>query len=79
MAVRQTGFAILASASVQEVMDLGLVTEEELVERGIVKNVLDTYRRDRPPVLKPEDHPGPQPFPTSLREAESYRATLPSS
>jgi len=35
MAVRQTGFALLASASVQEVMDLGLVAHLAAIESGI--------------------------------------------
>jgi pyruvate-ferredoxin/flavodoxin oxidoreductase len=35
MAVRQTGFALLASASVQEVMDLGLVAHLAAVESSI--------------------------------------------
>lgn len=35
MAVRQTGFALLASASVQEVMDLGLVAHLSAIESSI--------------------------------------------
>jgi pyruvate-ferredoxin/flavodoxin oxidoreductase len=35
MAVRQTGFAILASASVQEIMDLGLVAHLAAIEASI--------------------------------------------
>jgi pyruvate-ferredoxin/flavodoxin oxidoreductase len=35
MAVRQTGFAILASASVQEVMDLGLVAHLAAIESSV--------------------------------------------
>ena len=35
MAVRQTGFAILASASVQEVMDLGLVAHLAAIEASV--------------------------------------------
>jgi pyruvate-ferredoxin/flavodoxin oxidoreductase len=35
MAVRQTGFALLASASVQEVMDLGLVAHLAAIESNI--------------------------------------------
>ncbi len=35
MAVRQTGFALLASASVQEVMDLGLVSHLSAIESSI--------------------------------------------
>ncbi|MBA4366580.1 MAG: pyruvate:ferredoxin (flavodoxin) oxidoreductase [Desulfobacterium sp.] len=35
MAVRQTGFALLASASVQEVMDLGLVTHLAAIEGSL--------------------------------------------
>ncbi len=35
MAVRQTGFALLASASVQEVMDLGLVSHLAAIEASI--------------------------------------------
>lgn len=60
----------------EEVNDLGETTEEELVIQGLVKNRLKGYQEDRPPILNPEDHPGPQPFPTSLREAEAYRDSL---
>ena len=35
MAVRQTGFALLASASVQEVMDLGLVAHLAAIESSV--------------------------------------------
>jgi pyruvate-ferredoxin/flavodoxin oxidoreductase len=35
MAVRQTGFALLASASVQEVMDLGLVSHLAAIESSV--------------------------------------------
>jgi len=35
MAVRQTGFALLASASVQEVMDLGLVAHLSAIEASV--------------------------------------------
>ena len=35
MAVRQTGFGLLASASVQEVMDLGLVTHLSAIEASV--------------------------------------------
>ncbi|MGD2099086.1 MAG: pyruvate:ferredoxin (flavodoxin) oxidoreductase [Desulfobacterales bacterium] len=35
MAVRQTGFALLASASVQEVMDLGLTTHLSAIESSV--------------------------------------------
>jgi pyruvate-ferredoxin/flavodoxin oxidoreductase len=35
MAVRQTGFALLASASVQEAMDLGLVAHLAAIESSI--------------------------------------------
>ncbi|MGD9309224.1 MAG: pyruvate:ferredoxin (flavodoxin) oxidoreductase, partial [Desulfosarcina sp.] len=35
MAVRQTGFGLMASASVQEVMDLGLVTHLAAIESSV--------------------------------------------
>ena len=45
MAVRQTGFAILASASVQEVMDLGLVAHLAAIESSIpFLHFLDGFR-----------------------------------
>jgi pyruvate-ferredoxin/flavodoxin oxidoreductase len=45
MAVRQTGFALLASASVQEVMDLGLVAHLSTVESSIpVLHFFDGFR-----------------------------------
>lgn len=59
-----------------EVGDLGRISEEELIEQDVVTNRLEDYRQGRPPVLRPEDHPGPHPFPATLREAEAYRATL---
>jgi pyruvate-ferredoxin/flavodoxin oxidoreductase len=45
MAVRQTGFALLASASVQEVMDLGLVAHLAAIESSIpVLHFFDGFR-----------------------------------
>ena len=45
MAVRQTGFALLASASVQEVMDLGLVAHLAAIEGSIpVLHFFDGFR-----------------------------------
>ena len=45
MAVRQTGFALLASASVQEVMDLGLVSHLSAIEAGLpVLHFFDGFR-----------------------------------
>lgn len=45
MAVRQTGFAMLASASVQEVMDLGLVAHLAAIESSIpFLHFLDGFR-----------------------------------
>jgi pyruvate-ferredoxin/flavodoxin oxidoreductase len=45
MAVRQTGFAILASASVQEVMDLALVTHLSAIESSVpFVHFLDGFR-----------------------------------
>lgn len=59
-----------------EVGDLGLETEESLIERGILTDKLSHYRIERPPVLQPEDHPGPQPFPVTLRDAETHRSSI---
>ncbi|MEE4605884.1 MAG: pyruvate:ferredoxin (flavodoxin) oxidoreductase [Desulfobacteraceae bacterium] len=45
MAVRQTGFALLASASVQEVMDLGLVAHLAAIESSLpVLHFFDGFR-----------------------------------
>jgi pyruvate-ferredoxin/flavodoxin oxidoreductase len=45
MAVRQTGFALLASASVQEVMDLGLVSHLSAIEASLpVLHFFDGFR-----------------------------------
>ena len=52
----------------REVDDLGTVTEEELIEQGILTDRLSEYRerRDQAPT---EDMLGPLPFPMTLREA----------
>jgi arylsulfatase A-like enzyme len=60
-------------AHLTEVGDLGLETEESLIERGILTDKLSHYRTERPPVLQPDDHPGPQPYPVTLRDAEAFR------
>lgn len=49
------------------VHDLGGVTEEELVERGILQDSLPEYRKRREQASR-EDVIGPWPFPMTLRE-----------
>lgn len=48
--------------------DLGAITEEELIERGILTNRLPEYR-ERRNLCPPERIIGPRPFPMTLREA----------
>ncbi len=52
----------------QTVNDLGSVTEEELVERGLLEDRLPEYREHRSE-CPPERILGPAPFPMTLREA----------
>ena len=60
MAVRQTGFALLASASVQETMDLGLVSHLASIESSVpFLHFFDGFRTsheiNKVALLEPED------------------------
>lgn len=57
----------------EEVGDLGAVTEEVLIERNIVENHLPKYRQWRRDKCDPERILGPRPFPITLREARERR------
>lgn len=57
-------------AHLVEVGDLAAITEEELIEQGVLTNRLPDYHHRRGQLL-PEEIMGPAPFPTTLREAKA--------
>lgn len=59
-------------AHLREVNDLGAITEEELVARGVLIDRLPEYRQRVQP-LPPTLHIGPDPMPMTLREAMQTR------